>query len=109
MNRILHYAFLLIALSCNYVIVAQSPNNCVNAVNVCNNQLAEKLDDGPGVQECPNGGCGCMLAGEKNTRWFRVVIQTAGVLEFTISPIMEMPIMILLFGIAEQEGLVLLT
>ncbi|MFN8266733.1 MAG: T9SS type A sorting domain-containing protein [Chitinophagales bacterium] len=86
MNRILHYAFLLIALSCNYVIVAQSPNNCVNAVNVCNNQLAEKLDDGPGVQECPNGGCGCMLAGEKNTRWFRVVIQTAGVLEFTISP-----------------------
>ncbi len=65
---------------------AQLNNNCANAVNVCNNQLAEKLDDGPGTQECPIGGCGCMFAGEKNTRWFRITIATAGILEFTIRP-----------------------
>lgn len=65
---------------------AQLNNNCANAIQVCNNQLSEKLDDGPGTQECPTGGCGCMLAGEKNTRWFKIVIQTGGTLEFTIRP-----------------------
>ncbi|MCB0508507.1 MAG: proprotein convertase P-domain-containing protein, partial [Bacteroidetes bacterium] len=54
-------------------------------MNICNNQLAAQLDDGYGTQDCPSGGCGCMLAGEKNSRWFRIVIQTGGVLEFTIN------------------------
>lgn len=67
------------------VTLAQS-NNCSGAIQVCNNQLAEQLDDGVGTQECPSGGCGCMLAGEKNTRWFKITIQTAGTLEFTIRP-----------------------
>lgn len=87
MKLILQYKILLffILITINNLF-AQVPNDCANAVNICNNQLAEKLDDGPGVQECPSGGCGCMKAGEKNTRWFRIVIATDGVLEFTISP-----------------------
>ena len=86
MKKFLQFLFLysLIFLSVN--VFAQLNNNCANAIQVCNNQLAEQLDDGPGTQECPAGGCGCMLAGEKNTRWFKIVIQTGGVLEFTIRP-----------------------
>jgi len=53
--------FLVITLNVN----AQISNNCANAIQVCNNQLSEQLDDGFGTQECPTGGCGCMLAGEK--------------------------------------------
>ncbi len=86
MKKHLHYIFLLLIFAQVYVSKAQISNNCANAVNVCNNQLAEQLDDGPGTQECPGGGCGCMLAGEKNTRWFRLTIATGGTLEFTISP-----------------------
>lgn len=80
--------FLLLILSYTFTVnsYAQLNNNCANAVNVCNNQLAEQLDDGAGTQECPTGGCGCMLAGEKNTRWFRITVATAGTLEFTIRP-----------------------
>jgi len=74
--------FLVITLNVN----AQISNNCANAVQVCNNQLSEQLDDGFGTQECPTGGCGCMLAGEKNTRWFKIVVATGGTLEFTIRP-----------------------
>lgn len=86
MKRILQYSLLLFSLHISFTAKAQLGNNCANAVNVCNNQLAEQLDDGFGTQECPSSGCGCMLAGEKNTRWFRIVIQTGGTLEFTISP-----------------------
>lgn len=74
--------FLVITLNVN----AQISNNCANAIQVCNNQLSEQLDDGFGTQECPTGGCGCMLAGEKNTRWFKIVVATGGTLEFTIRP-----------------------
>jgi hypothetical protein len=86
MKKLLQYFILLLPLFSVLTAKAQLGNNCANAVNVCNNQLAEQLDDGPGTQECPTGGCGCMLAGEKNTRWFRIVIQTGGTLEFTITP-----------------------
>lgn len=86
MRKHLQYILLFFLLFVITLGKAQLNNNCSNAVNVCNNQLAEQLDDGPGTQECPTGGCGCMLAGEKNTRWFRIVIQTGGTLEFTISP-----------------------
>jgi hypothetical protein len=86
MKKLLQYFILLLPIFSVLTAKAQLGNNCANAVNVCNNQLAEQLDDGPGTQECPTGGCGCMLAGEKNTRWFRIVIQTGGTLEFTITP-----------------------
>ncbi|MDB5227082.1 MAG: large protein, partial [Bacteroidota bacterium] len=86
MKRYLQYCFLVFTLFIASLSKAQIANNCANATQVCNNQLAEQLDDGFGTQECPSGGCGCMLVGEKNTRWFKIVIQTAGTLEFTISP-----------------------
>ncbi|MBX7224951.1 MAG: proprotein convertase P-domain-containing protein [Chitinophagales bacterium] len=87
MTTFLRISFLLlIAVVFHDNVFAQLNNNCVNAVNVCNNQLAEQLDDGPGTQECPSGGCGCMLSGEKNTRWFRITVATAGTLEFTLRP-----------------------
>ena len=86
MNKFLQYyltLFICLLFTCTF---AQVNNNCSNAINVCNNQLSAQLDDGPGTQECPTGGCGCMLSGEKNTRWFRITIATAGILEFTIRP-----------------------
>jgi len=86
MKKSIQYFLLLFFLHISITANAQLGNNCANAVNVCNNQLAEQLDDGFGTQECPSGGCGCMLAGEKNTRWFRITILAAGTLEFTISP-----------------------
>ena len=82
----LRYCFLVFILFIAALGKAQIANNCANATQVCNNQLAEQLDDGFGTQECPTGGCGCMLVGEKNTRWFKIVVQTAGTLEFTLSP-----------------------
>jgi hypothetical protein len=86
MQRTLQYSLFIFCILFVFASHAQIANNCANAVTVCNNQLAEQLDDGFGTQECPSGGCGCMLVGEKNTRWFRIVIQTGGTLEFTISP-----------------------
>lgn len=86
MVRNLHRCLLLIFSLLTFHANAQLSNNCSNAITVCNNQLAEQLDDGFGTQECPTGGCGCMLVGEKNTRWFRIVIATGGTLEFTIQP-----------------------
>lgn len=83
MKYLLHIIIILFFIT--GISYAQS-NNCSGAINVCNNQLSEVLDDGPGTQECPSGGCDCMLAGEKNTRWFRIVIATGGTLEFTIRP-----------------------
>lgn len=38
-----------------------------------------------GYQECPSGGCGCLLAGEKNTRWYRIKILNGGILEFNLN------------------------
>ncbi|MBK9328830.1 MAG: proprotein convertase P-domain-containing protein [Sphingobacteriales bacterium] len=86
MKRFLQFLLFIVCFIIEFRLYAQLNNNCSNAIQVCNNQLAEQLDDGPGTQECPTGGCGCMLAGEKNTRWFKIVIQTAGTLEFTIRP-----------------------
>ncbi len=87
MNKLLRYLSLFFLLFfVTTISIAQVNNNCANAINVCNNQLSAQLDDGPGTQECPTGGCGCMLAGEKNTRWFRITIATGGTLEFTIRP-----------------------
>ncbi|MBK6274702.1 MAG: T9SS type A sorting domain-containing protein [Saprospirales bacterium] len=86
MNKHLHFIFFITSFFLATFSFAQLNNNCANAVNVCNNQLAEQLDDGPGTQECPTGGCGCMLAGEKNTRWFRITVAVGGTLEFTIRP-----------------------
>lgn len=86
MQKLLQYTLLFFSLLFCAHANAQLGNNCANAVNVCNNQLAEQLDDGYGTQECPTGGCGCMLVGEKNTRWFRITILTGGTLEFTITP-----------------------
>lgn len=86
MRSYLRYLFSFLLIASFFNGRAQLPNDCSNAVQVCNNQLAEQLNDGFGTQECPTGGCGCMLAGEKNTRWFKIVIQTGGTLEFTISP-----------------------
>ena len=85
MKKFLQFLLLCLLLFIASKAEAQN-NNCANAITVCNNQLAEQLNDGVGTQECPSGGCGCMLAGEKNTRWFRIVIQTGGTLEFTIRP-----------------------
>lgn len=86
MRIFLKYSVLLIVFFFIKIGKAQTGNNCSNAINICNNQLAEQLDDGFGTQECPGAGCGCLLNGEKNTRWFRIVIQTGGTLEFTLSP-----------------------
>lgn len=69
----------LLFISCFLIesqLYAQLNNNCSNAIQVCNNQLAEQLDDGPGTQECPTGGCGCMLAGEKNTGGLRLLFKS---------------------------------
>jgi subtilisin-like proprotein convertase family protein len=88
MKKFLQFLFLYILIFLSENLLAQLNNNCSNAIQVCNNQLAEQLDDGIGIQECPSGGCGCMLAGEKNTRWFKIVIAPGGggTLEFTIRP-----------------------
>jgi subtilisin-like proprotein convertase family protein len=66
-------------------ISAQIANDCDLATFICNNQLAEKLTDGKGLQECPTGGCGCLSAGEKNSRWYKIKILNGGILEFNLN------------------------
>lgn len=86
MKVCLRYIVILF-LWCNiHTVNAQTGNNCANAINICNNQLAEQLTDGFGTQDCPTGGCGCLMSGEHNSRWFRLVVQIGGVLEFTLEP-----------------------
>ncbi len=79
------FAVLFFLIGISFRTVAQS-TDCSGAIQICNNQLNASLDDGFGTQQCPSGGCGCLSAGEKNSRWYKMVISTSGILRFKIQP-----------------------
>jgi hypothetical protein len=54
MNKHLHFIFFITSFFLASFSFAQLNNNCANAVNVCNNQLAEQLDDGLWCSGMPN-------------------------------------------------------
>lgn len=74
---------------------AQTPTDqdCLGAIPVCDS-LYHQPNSYSGTGNYPNeipssGGCpgNCMLSGEKNDVWYRITVQTDGLLGFEITPV----------------------
>ncbi len=77
--------FLLVWLMVAISFDAQSPNDCVNAIQVCGNQDISLDVSGVGNNANEIGPNACS-SNEHNSLWIRITIKTGGTLGFTLTP-----------------------
>lgn len=75
-------------LSCTPCVVGPTdtdPNDCINAIEVCNDLPVSGVESGPGLvsESC----LGCTAGGENYSTWYYFCFETGGTFAFTIDPV----------------------
>jgi len=83
MNKVLPILFLFFLYTT--ASFSQSPNDCVDAIQICGNSNIDLDVDGPGTNEPFISDCGDGLT-ENNTIWFRLTFEQGGNLGFILTP-----------------------
>jgi gliding motility-associated-like protein len=81
MNKL--FSILLLFLFFSTTVFSQTPNDCINAIQICGNSNIDLDVAGVGIQESFSNACGMV---ENNTIWFRLTFEQAGNFGFILTP-----------------------